>query len=209
MNHGKGICMMSSARSLFVFVLIGAVLLIGFGLASAHEPIGTERSDPYFRELNALKQQLGNVERRVGRVESGLKATNEAVTSLAGKIANPRQTTVDKLVFGQTSDVVYVTFESPRSSQISLAVRAAVKNYMIAKYTIREVVLLSSGLSDNTERDILDADREASMKKEFGKVHMPANWSEQDGLRKDGVVGGLVIVDPPKPKPAAASAPTP
>lgn len=198
--------MVRTRNPLFTFVLIGVIVLIGFGFASAHhEPVGTERSDPIFRELNSLKQQIGNVQRRVGAVELGLKATNEVVNNLAGKLANPRQTTVDKLVFGLTSDVVYVTFENARSAQISLAVRAAVKKYMEIGYTVRDVVLMPSNLSDGTEADILNGDRIESMKKEFGKVRMPANWAEKAGLQKDGVVGGVVIVDPPKPKPAAVT----
>lgn len=200
---------MKNVRSLFVFVVIGALLFIGFGLASAHEPVGTERSDPYFRELNLLKQKVGNVERRVGGVERGLKATNEAVTSLAGKIGKSRQTTVDKLVFGPEPAVVYVTFENPRSSQISLGSRGAVKEYQKAGYSIRDVVLMPSNLSNDIEAAILDTDREAAMKREFGKVRFPKDWTEKDGLRKDGVVGGLVIVDPPKPKAPPAPVLTP
>ena len=89
-----------------------------------------------------------------------------------------------------------------------MAVRAAVKKYTVAGYTIREVVLLSSGLQDDAERQILDADRVAVAQREFGKARMVATWAEQDGLKKAGVVGGLVIVDPPKPRPAVPIATT-
>ena len=102
-----------------------------------------------------------------------------------------------------------MTFEGSRSAVITLAVRAAVKKYTVAGYTIREVVLLSSGLQDDAERQILDADRMAVAQKEFGKVWMVTTWAEQEGLKKAGVIGGVVVVDPPKPRQAAPIATTP
>ena len=70
-------------RTARIFGLLAILVFVGFQLASA--ATGTEGSDPYFRELNALKARLGTVERRVGGVERGLKATNEAVSDLAGR----------------------------------------------------------------------------------------------------------------------------
>lgn len=181
----KTIIAMILAASIMFF---GLVFSADAAIACGQDTACTERSDPYFRELNALRARMSKLEGRVGNVET-------AVKSLAGRVGQPTQLSLQTILYGKLPQGIKITFTG--TAEMGLKGIVDARKLIKEGYSVKEIILVPPAEADETTRDVMVEKRMAALLAEYGAmaiIRAPVNPTEVAELAAAGVGAGNALV---------------